>query len=319
MEKVGLIKPNSSFSFTVPADQHLERIDKFLANQFTGYSRTFFARLIDKNLVTINGKAIQKQSISLKEQDIVFVTFPAAPSPESIKEAAQNLDIEIVFEHPHFLILNKPADLVIHKPSHQSEQLTLTDWLMTKYNDLANVGYIDRPGIVHRLDKDTSGLIIVARTNYAHALFGSMFKQRLIKKTYLALVQGHPDKEGSINLPIGRHPVHRTKMATFANSNESHKGIRASLSEYNVVHYFKDCTLLQVKPHTGRTHQIRVHCAAIGHPIIGDTVYGASSKHINRQALHAYSLQFAFDGKNYEFTRDIPSDFKKLVDFLEQS
>jgi 23S rRNA pseudouridine1911/1915/1917 synthase len=180
------------------------------------------------------------------------------------------------------------------------------------------VGAQDRPGIIHRLDKDTSGLMIIPRTHHAYNTFGSLFRNRTIHKTYYALVQGHPPKEGFIDLSIGRHPHIRVKMATFDKEKTAHyikKGyrIRTAFTHYRVIKYFTDYALVEFKPTTGRTHQIRVHASAIGHPIIGDETYGSSSVLIQRQALHAAKLQFQFDNEQFSFSINLPDDISICV------
>jgi 23S rRNA pseudouridine1911/1915/1917 synthase len=179
----------------------------------------------------------------------------------------------------------------------------------------------DRPGIVHRLDKDTSGLLLIARTNYAHATFNTLFQTRTIHKTYLALVHGHPPASGTIDLAIGRHPVNRHTMTTFkAGTYEAARHrTRNAFTAYTVLEYFDEYSLLEVKPVTGRTHQIRVHLAALGHPIVGDAVYGTASKLIARQALHAHRLQFMFDGQEHIFTQPLPGDMANVVSSIKKS
>lgn len=308
-----LIAPESSFEFIVTPAYDNQRIDKYITAQFPLYSRTFFNRLIDEGCLRINGVVITKSSTSVYQGNRVTITFPPArPMPSA---AQGNLGIDILFKHPHFLIINKPEAVLVHPPSMASKEPTVVDWILAHFKDMQKVGYIDRPGIVHRLDKDTSGILIIPRTNHAHSVFGDMFRERSIEKTYYAVVQGHPPKQGTIDLAIGRCPITRTKMTAKVHPQSSMK-MRHATTHYRVLEYFDDAALLEVKPITGRTHQIRVHLAAIGYPIIGDALYGKKSKLIPRQALHAYSLAFQFEGKPYTFTQEPPADFQKLVTSL---
>ncbi|HSW73729.1 MAG TPA: RluA family pseudouridine synthase [Candidatus Limnocylindria bacterium] len=295
-----------------PAD----RIDRYLALSFPQYSRSFFAQLIDTNCVTLNGKAITKHGTRIKHHDTITITIPPAPDTTSTK-ATDALAITTLFTNNHFAIIAKGANVIMHKPNSHSPIATLADWLVNNFGDIATVGVTGRPGIVHRLDKDTSGLLVIARTHHAHMQLSNLFKQRRIQKTYLALVHGHPPRSGTIEGAIGRHPSVRTKMAHFPSSHTA-PGIRSAVTHYSVLEYFDNHTLLSVKPVTGRTHQIRVHCAALGHPIVGDSVYGTPSSLINRQALHAHSLEFTFEDQNYSFIQQLPEDMEQVISLLQQ-
>ncbi len=225
--------------------------------------------------------------------------------------------VSILYTHEHFLIIHKPSGLTVHKPHAHSNEITVVDWILARYEEIAHIGLIDRPGIVHRIDKNTSGLLIIARTNYGHAAFSKLFKDRMIHKIYLAFVKGHPDRSGTIELAIGRDPVTKTKMiALEANDLRSYRmpKMRDALTHYQVKHYSDIYSLLEIKLITGRTHQIRAHFAAIGHPLVGDTVYGGpESPYIKRQALHAHSISFVFDGQKFSFSCPIPADMQSLI------
>jgi 23S rRNA pseudouridine1911/1915/1917 synthase len=313
--KAELIKPNQIFTFHIDQTIAGQRIDKFMAQQFPRYSRSFFQRLIEQQFITLNEKPVEKTGVILKAGDLVSVQFPPTRGDTPII-ISYNPGIEIVFAHEQFFIVYKPASILVHPaPTTSTTEVTLVDWLLSQYNELRSVGSVDRPGIVHRLDKDTSGILIIPRTNYAHTIFGNLFKNRQIEKTYYAVVQGHPPKQGTIDLPIGRDPVTKTKMKAFTTAVEN--VTRPAVTHYKVMEYFKDSALVEVKPVTGRTHQIRVHLAAIGHPIIGDATYGKKSKLIERHALHAYRIAFIFDNIPYAFSHEVPEDFKKLIESLK--
>lgn len=315
----GQIKPNSQYTLVAHASDACQRIDSYLAKQFSHYSRSFFQKMIDTQAIRRNGSIVTKPSTPVYANDTIVVTFPASRTIEPVAIINSTINVSVVAQNDHFMIIYKPAHLLVHAPSKTSTAITLTDWIMHNHVELAQVGVIDRPGIVHRLDKETSGIMIVTRSNYAHSVFGKLFKSREISKTYHALVAGHPDREGTIEHAIGRDPINRIKMAPFDQDLIDEKGmiknikVRRACTNYKVLSYFKDSTLIEVKPITGRTHQIRVHMAAIGHPIIGDQLYGTASLDIDRQALHAHSLSFTFDGTPYTFSMEVPEDFQQLL------
>lgn len=302
--------PPVTHTFTVPDDLAQIRLDHFIADLMPTMSRSHIQRLAQLGNVTVNGAIVQKSGYALKPGDTVILTIPSKPPLGAAHDIPEGLEVPIVFEHPDFFIINKPAGLLVHATSLANTEFSLVDWLIHKFKDIIHVGDQDRPGIVHRLDKDTSGLMVITRNDTAHTLFGRMFHDRTIHKKYYAIVKGHTDQEGTIDLPIGRHQIHRNRMTT-----QSDKG-RNAVTHYTVKSYFANATLLNLSPVTGRTHQIRVHCAAIGHPIIGDAVYGTTSKLIKRQALHAYHLDFNYKGEDFSFTIGLPEDMQKLVDSL---
>ena len=282
------------------------RLDMLIAARLEGHSRTSCKELITSNCVTINGVPSAKPSCLVKEGDLIEITFPPARPLELPQCSTQELGVQLLYEHDEFLIIYKPAGLIVHTPHIGSTEITLVDWLLHRFVELTGVGTSERPGIVHRLDKDTSGLMIIARTLQAHGIFSDLFQNRKIEKVYQAFVTGRPAQENSCDEPIGRHPVLRHKMAIIS------KG-RSSSTHFKTEQYFKEYALISAFPKTGRTHQIRVHCAALGHPIIGDETYGARSKKIARQALHAYQLSFEYKKKWFSFIYSMPEDMRILL------
>jgi 23S rRNA pseudouridine1911/1915/1917 synthase len=302
--------PGSTHTIVLEQNQIQDRLDRVLAQLLSAFSRSYIQKLIAQDAVKINDMVVRKAGHAVKGGDQITITFPIITINPSDKIMPPELEPTLVFEHKNFLIIDKPAGLAVHKPHTHAIDYTLVDWLLTTFHDLAQVGVEDRPGIVHRLDKNTSGLMIIARNNYAHALFCDLFKQRAISKTYRAFVVGHAPTSGSIDLPIGRDPFVPTKMGFRAG--------RAALTHYKLLTTYNNVSFIELYPITGRTHQIRVHCAAIGHPLIGDVVYGTASPLLSRHALHAYRLAFTIDGQAYEFTREMPSDLRLMQENLQQ-
>ncbi|MCX5925668.1 MAG: RluA family pseudouridine synthase [Candidatus Dependentiae bacterium] len=312
-----LIPTGTTMTICVAPDEPIGRIDQFISQQFPLYSRSFFKRLIDKNCIFINTILVKKSGALIKPHDTITLLLPASPSIDEHAIMQHNPDITMIYKHEHFLIVYKPAGLTVHKPHAQSTEITLVEWLLVHHQEIAHVGSIDRPGIVHRLDKNTSGMLIISRTNHAHAIFTALFKEHAITKIYLALVKGHPDKTGTIDLAIGRHPVVKTKMIAINPTDpraHSINKLRSACTHYEVISYFETYSLVKVTLITGRTHQIRAHFSAIGHPLIGDSVYGEASHLINRQALHAHVLSFVFDGTPFIFTSPLPADMQAIID-----
>lgn len=300
------------YNFVVAPTQTPLRIDRYITAQLPTHSRSFLQKLFEGGYIIINDKPITKASFLVQAGDALTITIPPAPPLGIPKPLGKDLGVKVVAKHPHFLIIDKPAGLMVHAPDTTNKEVTLVDWLLTFFRDLAQVGPAERPGIVHRLDKDTSGIMVIARNSYALATLGDMFKNRLVHKTYHALVKGHPPASGTITLAIGRNPTTKYKMTHFDNDDASSTA-RNAVTSYRVLEYFNDCALIEARPKTGRTHQIRVHCAALGHPILGDTTYGVTSPLIKRQALHAHALSFNFEGTEYSFSAEIPNDFQEAL------
>ncbi len=314
------IKHGEQLALSVDQHEPKQRIDQFLHSQFPMYSRSFFQRAIDDNYVKVNDQIITKGGHIIKPGDQIEVTFPPKRNITQQMVEAAELPVNILFEHPHFIIINKPAGLLVHPTTSTCTAITLADWIAHTLENIKDIGYVDRPGIIHRLDKLTSGLMVIPRTHYGYGQFGSLFRDRKIKKTYYALVKGHPPKKGTIDLFIGRHPIERTKMATFQSKAHypSSGTLRHAITHYEVEQYYEDAAhedtaLVKIHLETGRTHQIRVHFAAIGHPVIGDSMYGTTAPHMKRQALHAQGLDFTFDNQSFSFESDLPEDMKTYI------
>ena len=290
---------------TYSSDLKTTRIDKFLLDNFPQYSRTYFQKLISGSLILVNSKINKKNSYKLKINDEIQINFPEI---KQFDLSPKKIDFKIIDTQRDFIVIHKPAGLIVHHSQKtQVDDVTLVNGLLYHFNELNKFDNTQRPGIVHRIDKGTSGLLLVARTIQGQIALSSMFKNREIKKEYLAVVKGHPQKKGKIDLIIGRHPYKRHMM-----SHIGYAGKKA-LTYYEVLAYYKDCALVKVKIVTGRTHQIRVHFAAIGHGLIGDDLYGYQSKLISRPTLHAWKLSFEYEGKMFNYHEIIPEDFKDLL------
>lgn len=285
-------------------DQEISRLDRFLFSQFPEYSRSFFQQIISSGIVTVNTKPVSKSSTLLKIGDSVQFYFPTAPD---LRATPQPVDFEIIDEQHDFIVINKPAGLLVHMAHTASTEKTLVDGLLFHFKELKTFDESVRPGIVHRLDKDTSGLMLIARNTPGHIELARMFKEHLVEKTYLAVVNKKVQTSGRIDLPIGRHPSEGHKM--------SHLGFarKPATTFYKPIKWYKNSTLLSVRIITGRTHQIRVHCAAIGHGLLGDAIYGFNTPLINRQALHSWKLSFEYKGQKFTYHAPVPRDFKELL------
>ncbi len=285
-----------------------ERLDKYIASRLPRLSRSAIKRLIEKGLVAVEGKA-RKASYKVKAGEEISILVP---KEEPLELRAESIPLDVIYEDEDVIVVVKPAGMVVH-PSCGHNKGTLAGAILALCPDLAGVGERLRPGIVHRLDKDTSGLVVVAKNESALRNLREQFKKREVKKVYVALVEGRLEPErGAIEAPIGRDPRQRKKMAVVG-------GGRYSLTLYKVVEYFDEHTLLEVEPKTGRTHQVRVHLSFIGHPLVGDPIYGFRKQRLNvsRQFLHARTLGFRLPSGEYvEFEAKLPEDLKRVLDRL---
>jgi 23S rRNA pseudouridine1911/1915/1917 synthase len=301
---------------TFDVENTQERLDRWLSEQHADLSRSRLQKLIEQGSVRVNGEVCTSKKTIVKAGDRVVVTIPEA---EPLNLQAEAIPLEILYEDDSLIILNKPAGLVVH-PAPGHERGTLVHALLAHCPNLAGIGGVQRPGIVHRLDKDTTGAIAIAKTDLAHQHLQAQLKAKTARREYLGVVYGAPKSDrGTIDRPIGRHPVDRKKMTVVA----LEKGGRAAVTHWQVQERLGNYTLMQFRLETGRTHQIRVHTAQMGHPIVGDPVYSSGHSvgvNLPGQALHAYKLglQHPVSGEWIEAIAPLPEPFLKLLTILRQ-
>ena len=292
-----------------------ERLDVWLAGKIEGYSRTYLQKLIREGYILVNNTNARPNYL-VRAGDNISVTIPES---SKLEVKPESLEFDIIYEDKDILVINKPKGMVVH-PAAGNYSGTLVNALM-KYcgENLSSINGVLRPGIVHRLDKDTSGLLLVAKNNVTHLKLSEKLKNHQIKRVYEALVEGViKEDSGKIDAPIGRHPFHRKKMAVNTRSG------RNAVTHFRVLERFKDSTYIELKLETGRTHQIRVHMAFIKHPVLGDTLYGSGKKRndLKGQVLHARKIGFEHPstGEYMEFESPLPEYFIKLLkDFRNES
>lgn len=314
---------NSNVSFRVSAPDSAKRLDVFLSQKEKGLSRSQVKRLIEKGNVQIGGKKA-KAGMRLKENEVITLTLPQPQPPTAQGEP---IPLAILYEDPHLIVVDKPAGMVVH-PAAGNFSGTLVNALLHHCPDLRGIGGILRPGIVHRLDKDTSGILVVAKDDVTHRGLSEQFKRHTATRKYIGIVFGHLADEGRIDAPVGRHPLNRKKM-----SARSRKG-REARTHWKVLKRYAQFSLVEFRLETGRTHQIRVHLSSIGHPLLGDPLYGGRRglasiappllrqglQKLRRQALHAASLGFVHPAteKHLEFSSPIPADMEEAMGLLEK-
>ncbi len=287
-----------------------ERIDKYLSQKIS-LSRSQIQDLIDKGLIKVNEKEV-KNSYKVKVGDKIEVIIPP---PEETEIKPQDIPIEIVYEDDDIVIINKPKGMVVH-PAHGHYNDTLVNALLYRIKDLSGIGGEIRPGIVHRLDRDTTGLLRIAKNDISHQRLSEQLKNRTLKRTYWAICEGEiPWEEKRIEAPLGRHPIDRKRMAIVPYG-------KLAITNFKVLERFKGYTLISADLETGRTHQIRVHISHLGFPILGDEVYGRIDKRfgVRGQLLHAKKISFIHPTKNVpmEFEIDLPEEFKRVLSFLRE-
>ena len=302
-------------SFEVEAEQEGERLDKFLSIIYPEFSRAFFQKLIKSKQVSVN-ETPQKASYCVKIDDIVTVEIPDAVETTIEPE---NIPLDILYEDDDVLIVNKPKGMVVH-PSAGHYSGTLVNAIMYHCKDtLSGINGEIRPGIVHRIDMDTTGSLIVCKNDEAHVNIAQQIKEHSVNRIYVGIVCGNVKEDsGTVEGAIGRHPIERKKMAI----NE--KNGKPAITHYKVLERFKNYTYMQFKLETGRTHQIRVHMASIGHPLLGDTLYSSGRlpiKHLQGQCLHAKTIGFIHPktGEYMEYSAPLPEYFEKLLCLLKSN
>ena len=296
---------------TVPGQSARLRLDQFLAGALPKFSRSRLQTLIRNKNVTLNGSPARPRDL-VRPGDQVEVN---EPPPEKIDNLPEAIPLDVLYEDDDLIVINKPPGMVVHPGAGQHEH-TLVNALLYRFPKLSGIGGKERPGIVHRLDKDTSGCLVVARTDEAHRSLSTQFADRAVEKIYLALVAGKLRKgAGTIEEKIGRHPVHRQRMSTTVRNG------RAAKTDYSVLSSSDEMSLVECRLHSGRTHQIRVHLHHLGHPVLGDKVYGGRfAKSFPRQMLHAWKLAFHHPRTEEwkEFEAPLPPDFENATKSLQR-
>jgi 23S rRNA pseudouridine1911/1915/1917 synthase len=314
---------NPTLSFRVNVIDSFKRLDVFLSEKEPALSRSHIKRLIEKGNVQVQGKKV-KAGMRLSENDFISLVLP---DPEKLEAVGEPLPLEILHEDQHLIVINKPAGMVVH-PAPGNFSGTLVNALLFHCLDLSGIGGVLRPGIVHRLDKDTSGVLVVAKNDTTHRALSEQFKKHTPKRKYIGIVFGQIPDEGQIDANIGRHPAHRKKMSTHCKKGRQAKTL------WKVIRRFLHFDLAEFRLETGRTHQIRVHFSSLGHPILGDPLYGGRKglssieppplrkglQNLHRQALHAATLGFVhpITGEYLTFSSPLPADLNEIIRLLEK-
>lgn len=295
----------------VDKESENNRIDKYLAEAFNGKSRSYIQGLIEKENIKVNGKSI-KSNYKVKENDEIVIDMP---EPLELEVVAEDIPLDILYEDNDVIVINKPQGMVVH-PAPGNYTKTLVNALLYHCKDLSTINGVIRPGIVHRIDKDTTGVLVVAKNDEAHNFLSKQLQTHSMKREYIALVEGRLKEDtGTINKPIGRNKKDRLKMGIVDDG-------KRAVTHYEVLERYKNTTLIKCVLETGRTHQIRVHMASIGHPLVGDEVYGFKKQRfkLQGQVLHAKTLGFIHPKtKEYmEFTTNLPEYYNNLIEKLRK-
>ena len=307
--------------FNITEETSGTRLDLVLSAGLEDYSRSFIQKLFERGAVSVNGAVCGSKKFKCSEGDLVVIEIP---EPEKLEVEAEDIPINIVYEDEHLLVVDKPAGMVVH-PAPGNYSGTLVNALMYHCGDqLSSINGVIRPGIVHRIDKDTSGLLVVAKTDKAHAGLAKQLEEHSINRIYKAIVYSNiREDEGTVDAAIGRDPRNRLKNAVITKGAPGYESARNAVTHYKVLERFGNFTLIEAKLETGRTHQIRVHMAHIKHPLLGDELYGPAKNRegAKRQMLHAGVLGFIHPATEeyLEFESPLPEDFEKVLSRLRSN
>ena len=301
------------FQLKVQKEQQDLRIDKVLADELAGNSRSYIQKLIRDGNILVNGKSV-KANYKLTEDEEIQVCIP---DPEILSIVPENIPLDILYEDEDLLVVNKPKGMVVHPAAGHYNNTLVNALLYHCKENLSGINGILRPGIVHRIDMDTTGSLVVCKTDLAHRSLAEQLKEHSITRRYRAVVYGTLKDDGTVNAAIGRHPTDRKKMSVHA------KNGKPAVTHYHVLKNYRDFTYIECELETGRTHQIRVHMASINHPLLGDKVYGPEKcpyKFLQGQTLHARTLGFRHPrtGEYLEFQAPLPEYFEKLLQILNE-
>lgn len=295
--------------FIVQESEKNERLDKFFLQKEGSLTRAHIKKLIEDGQILVDGKTVKAGQLLKSGQKVSFDFLP----PKDLDAQAEDVDFEIVYEDKDLLVVNKPQGLVVH-PCASTRTGTLVNGLLSRVKDLSGINGVLRPGIVHRLDKNTSGLMVVAKNDMAHISLSKQIKDKTCKRKYLALVEGHlKEDSGTIKTFIDRNPKDRKKMAVTESGREA-------ITNYRVVKRYVGYDLVEFSLQTGRTHQIRVHAKSLGHPVVGDDVYGRAVKGLNGQLLHSYYIEFVHPRtqEKMSFSTKLPQHFEDYLKKLKE-
>lgn len=289
------------------------RIDRCLSEKCPQLSRSYIQKLLKDGQICVNGRPV-KANYKVQEKDQILLSLPELKDPDIQPE---EIPLDILYEDEDVLVVNKPKDMVVHPSAGHTEGTLVNAVLAHCKGNLSGINGVMRPGIVHRIDKDTTGALLICKNDEAHRDLAEQLKEHTIRRRYRAIVAGNlKEDEGTVDAPIGRHPVDRKKMAI------NHKNGKEAVTHYRVLERFGNATYIECRLETGRTHQIRVHMSSLGHPLLGDETYGPSKNpyHLQGQALHAMILGFVHPrtGAYMEFTAPLPEYFLKLLDKLRK-